>query len=70
MNNNYGGKRKGSGRKKLSEDQKKIPVSYKLPKYIIEFLRENKRITGKSAAQTIEEALEQCYDVRQGNIDL
>ena len=59
MNNNHGGKRAGSGRKTVID--KKIPVSYKLPEYIIEFLREHKRTTGQSAAQTIEDCINHYY---------
>lgn len=50
---NYGGARKGAGRKTKPRELLKIPVNYKLPRWLVEWLREKE----KPAAQLIEAAL-------------
>lgn len=50
---NHGGKRKGSGRPPTDPDLLKIPVSYKLPRWLVEWLREE----SAPASQIIESAI-------------
>lgn len=48
-----GGAREGAGRKPVPEQLKKIPVGYKLPRWLVDWLRDQ----DIPAAQLIEEAL-------------
>lgn len=48
-----GGARKGVGRPKIDPELLKIPVNYKLPRWLVEWLRNEE----KPAAQLIEAAL-------------
>lgn len=48
-----GGKRKGAGRPPLDPQLVKVPVGYKLPRWLVQWVRDQ----DVSAAQMIEEAL-------------
>jgi hypothetical protein len=49
----HGGKRQGAGRPPGDPDLVKVPVGYKLPRWLVEWLREQ----DEPAAQLIEDAL-------------
>lgn len=55
-----GGAREGAGRKPVPEQLKKIPVGYKLPRWLVEWLREQ----DVPAAQLIEDALKRRHKLR------
>lgn len=48
-----------SGPKPIDPRLKKIPVGYKLPRWLVEWIREQP----ESAAVLIEEALKACYGI-------
>ena len=50
---NRGGKRPGAGRPKIDPRRVKIPVGYKLPRWLVEWLRDQ----DEPAARLIEAAL-------------
>jgi len=52
-----GGARKGAGRKPCNPLLKKIPVGYKLPRWLVEWMREQE----PSNAKLIEQAMIDCY---------
>jgi len=54
-----GGKRKGAGRPKLPPGVRKIPINVRLPRELVEWLREQP----KSQSQLITEAL----NLKRGN---
>lgn len=60
MTNNHGGKRKGAGRPPINPQLVKIPVGYKLPQWLVEWIRKQ----DKPAAQMIESALCQVHRLR------
>jgi hypothetical protein len=55
----HGGARPGAGRKKIEPGRKKIPVSYKLPAWLVEWLR----LQPESQASLIEKALVRQYRI-------
>lgn len=59
MENKHGGKRPGAGRKKSAPELLKIPISIKLPRWVIEWMRMQK----KSQAVLIEDALMQRHGI-------
>jgi len=54
---NYGGARKGAGRPPSDPLLKKIPVSYKLPRWLVSWMKKQ----GSSNAIIIEEAIVKHY---------
>jgi hypothetical protein len=59
MTHNHGGARPGAGRKKVEPGRKKVPVSYKLPAWLVEWLRAQP----ESQAFLIENALVRWYKI-------
>ena len=57
---NHGGKRQGAGRPPGDPDLVKIPVGYKLPRWLVNWLREQ----DEPAAQLIEKALIYKHDIK------
>lgn len=57
----HGGKRTGSGQKKMDPKLRKQPVSYKLPGWLLTWLRAQDR----PSAQLIEEALTKQYKLNR-----
>lgn len=55
-----GGKREGAGRPSIDPQLVKIPVGYKLPRWLVEWLREQET----PAAQLIEAALCAAHDLK------
>lgn len=55
-----GGKRKGAGRPKIDPQLFKIPVSYKLPRWLVTWIRGQ----DKPASHLIEEALCETYHLK------
>jgi len=55
-----GGKRKGAGRKPGPPALKKIPVCYKLPRWLVEWIRAQ----DEPAAQLIENALRKSHKLK------
>ena len=56
-----GGKREGSGRKRVEPRIKKVPLPVKIAQWRIDFLDSRKELTGKSRAVLIEEAIDAYY---------
>ena len=56
-----GGKREGSGRKRVEPRIKKVPLPVKIAQWRIDFLDSRKELTGKSRAVLIEEAIDAHY---------
>lgn len=54
-----GGKRVGAGRPQIDPQKKKIPVGYKLPRWVVAWLRKEPR----PASQLIEEALTSHFQI-------
>lgn len=54
-----GGKREGAGRPRIDPELLKIPVGYKLPRWLVEWLREQ----DDSAAVIIESALSDKHNI-------
>jgi hypothetical protein len=54
-----GGAREGAGRKPARPDLKKVPVGYKLPHWLVEWIRQQ----DTPASQLIEGALRQAHDL-------
>lgn len=52
-----GGKREGAGRPIASEEERRVPVTVRLPRWLVRFLRAQ----GKSQGWIIEDALIQRY---------
>jgi len=57
---NHGGKRTGSGRRKVPPDLIKIPVCYKLPSWLVAWIREQ----DSAASSIIEESIINLYDLK------
>lgn len=55
-----GGKREGAGRKPTEHMLKKIPYATKLPRWLVEWLQEQK----PNAATIIEDALSKEHDLK------
>lgn len=55
-----GGKREGAGRPPIDPQMVKIPVGYKLPRWLVEWLREQET----PAAQLIEAALSDAHELQ------
>ena len=55
-----GGARKGAGRPPIDPRMVKVPVGYKLPRWLVEWLREQ----DTPAAQLIEEALKRRHKLK------
>jgi len=55
--NNHGGERQGAGAPRKDPQLVKIPVGYKLPRWLVEWLREQ----DGSAAVLIEDALKEKH---------
>lgn len=55
-----GGRRQGAGRPPLDPQLVKVPVGYKLPRWLVEWLREQEA----PAAQLIEEALTKRHKLK------
>lgn len=55
----HGGRRSGAGRPPVDPELKKIPASYKLPRWLVYWLRAQDR----PAAQLIEEALRRVHRI-------
>lgn len=56
-----GGARKGAGRKPVDPRLVKVPTGYKLPRWLVEWLRRQ----DKPAAQLIEEALRLVFNINR-----
>lgn len=56
----HGGKRQGAGRPPGDPDLVKVPVGYKLPRWLVEWMREQ----DTPAAQLIEEALTKRHKLK------
>jgi hypothetical protein len=56
-----GGKREGAGRPSLPAHMKKIPVSYHLPRWLVDWLRDQPGVQ----AQIIEQALVDQHHLRR-----
>jgi hypothetical protein len=56
-----GGKRQGSGRPPLPAHLKKVPVSYHLPRWLVEWLREQPGVQAK----IIEDALVDQHRIKR-----
>lgn len=59
--NNHGGHRNGAGRPKTNDDLVKIPVSYRLPRWLVEWMR------SQDAPQSIliEDAIRSFYNLTE-----
>lgn len=55
-----GGKREGAGRPSIDPKMVKVPVGYKLPRWLVEWLRDQ----DKPAAQLIEDALKRQHKLK------
>ena len=60
-----GGARKGAGRKPAPAPLVKIPVCYKLPRWLVEWIRERE----EPAAQLIEDALCKRHKLKPPKVD-
>lgn len=58
-----GGKREGAGRPPIDPQIIKVPVGYKLPRWLVEWLREQ----DTPAAQLIEDALRKQHKLKAPN---
>lgn len=58
-----GGKREGAGRPPIDPQMVKVPVGYKLPRWLVEWLR----IQEEPAAQLIEDALRKQHKLKAPN---
>ena len=56
----YGGRREGAGRPPLDPQIVKVPVGYKLPRWLVEWIRQQ----DESAAVLIEDALCKRYKLK------
>lgn len=61
-----GGKRAGAGRPRADANLVKIPVSYKLPRWLIQWIRAQ----DKAASILIEEALKKAHKLEAPNAEL
>ena len=52
-----GGKREGAGRPRIDQQLLKIPIGYKLPRWLVEWIRAN----DKPASILIEDALKKAH---------
>ena len=57
---NHGGKRTGAGRPSIDPELVKIPVSYKLPRWLVEWLRDQ----DDSAANIIERSIKKSNKLK------
>lgn len=55
-----GGKREGAGRPSLDPQMVKVPVGYKLPRWLVNWLRDQ----NEPAAQLIEDALRRRHKLK------
>ena len=55
-----GGRREGAGRPPIDQRLVKVPVGYKLPRWLVEWLREQ----DEPAAQLIEDALRRRHKLK------
>lgn len=55
-----GGKREGAGRPPIDPQMLKVPVGYKLPQWLVDWIRKQ----DKPAAQLIEEALRWQHKIK------
>ena len=60
MSKPHGGKRKGAGRPPIATELVKIPVSYKLPRWLVKWLREQ----DEPASVLIEQALVKKHKIK------
>ena len=51
------------GRPKIDSNLKKIPVSYRLPRWLVEWMRDHKNASSK----LIEDAIKSHYDIVEPN---
>jgi hypothetical protein len=56
----YGGKRKGAGKPPIDKRMVKVPVGYKLPRWLVAWIREQ----DEPAAVLIEDALCKIYKLK------
>lgn len=59
-----GGKREGAGRPPIDPQMVKVPVGYKLPRWLVEWLR----CQDRPAAQLIEDALRKQHKLKAPNV--
>jgi len=59
-----GGRRRGSGRKRIDPALLKIPVGYRLPRWLVLWMRQQ----DKAASVLIEEALVEKYQLKKNTI--
>lgn len=59
-----GGKREGAGRPPIDPQMVKVPVGYKLPRWLVDWIRQQ----DEPAAQMIEEALRKVHHLRPPSI--